>query len=420
MSFLQLHRNIQLRLVVEFLTSLASMTVLPYLAIYFTNKIGQTTVGFVLILVVLAGIFGGFVGGHYSDKIGRKKLMVAADSLTGFLFVCIAFVNSPWLDLPYVTCLLLVIAMFFMGVMGPVAQAMIIDVSTPKNRKMVFTLSYWAMNLALAVGGIIGAYYFVPHHFTLFLGVALLSFVSTLVTLVGISETYFPDHENEHSKEKSGGSMFSGYIAVLKDKLFVVFVLAGLLLQGLEEQLTNYIGVRFDQNLHSQVLFSFKGFDFHVNGIKMLGFLQTENTLLVVVSTAVVAILVKRFSDKWVLYAGIVCFAIGYFVIGLSLNPWILFAAMVVVTLGELLYVPIRQAELAELAPKDKRSSYMAVNGLIFYLAMMLAAFFVTLGAILPFWVIAGCFLVMGALSLYLSHRIMPGLENRRQLQKGA
>lgn len=420
MNFFQLHRNIQIRLAIEFLTTLASMTVLPYLAIYFTNKIGQTTVGFVLIAVVLSGICGGFVGGHYSDKIGRKKLMVAADACTGLLFVCIAFVNSPWLDLPYVTCLLMVITMFFMGMMSPVAQAMIIDVSTPENRKMVFTMSYWSINLAVAFGGIIGAYYFVPHHFMLFLGFAGISLVSMIITLTAIAETHVPEPKSDHETSKDSGSMLSSYTSVLKDHLFVLYVLAGLLLQALEEQLTNYIGVRFDKNIPSQSLFSFKGFTFHVNGIKMLGFLQTENTLLVVATTVIIAALIKRYSEKWVLYAGIAFFTIGYFVLGISLNPWILFAAMVVVTLGELLYVPVRQADLAEIAPKDKRSSYMAVNGLVYYLAMMIAAIFVTLGVFLPFWVIAGFFLAMGIISLYLSHRIMPGLERRRELQKGA
>lgn len=57
----------------QFLGSLISMAVIPFLAIYFTQKIGATKTGIILILIVISGVIGGFIGGHISDKIGRKK-----------------------------------------------------------------------------------------------------------------------------------------------------------------------------------------------------------------------------------------------------------------------------------------------------------------------------------------------------------
>lgn len=126
MKLFGLHPNIQIRLAVEFLTTLATMAVLPFMAIYFAGKIGETVVGFMLIVIVLAGVTGGFVGGFFSDKLGRKKMMIIADAVTCLMFLCIAFVNSPWVDLPYVTFLLFVVTMFASGIMAPVARAMMI------------------------------------------------------------------------------------------------------------------------------------------------------------------------------------------------------------------------------------------------------------------------------------------------------
>ncbi|HEX7064877.1 MAG TPA: MFS transporter [Bacillales bacterium] len=422
MKLFQLPLNIQLRLVVEFLTTLATMTVLPFVAVYFASRLGETIVGFMLMVIVVVGVCGGFMGGFLSDKIGRKKLLIAADVATVVMYVCIAFVNSPWLDLPYVTFLFFVIALFFSGVMMPVAQAMIIDVSTVENRKLIFTLFYWAMNLAMAVGGIVGAFLFEDHHFELFLGVAGISLVSLLVTVFWITETYHPKGNQagqENYQEKNSGGirlMLSSYGHVLKDKIFVVYVIASLLLATLESQLTNYIGVRLDQHISSQVLFSFGAIDFRVDGLKMLGFLQTENTLFVVAFAVVIGMLMKRISDHWVLYTGISLFACGYFVLGFSLNPWILFLAMILVSVGEVMYAPVKQTYLAGIAPENRRSSYMAVNGLTGNGAMMIAAIFVTLGAVLPYLVIAGSFVLMGATSVFLFHRIMPGLNERSGL----
>lgn len=89
--------------------------------------------------------------------------------------------------------------------MGPVAQAMIIDVSMSENRKFIFRMSYWAMNLAIAVGGMVGAFFFKSYHFSLFLGVAGISLVSLLVTIFLITESYFPqkDSSKKNRTEKA-------------------------------------------------------------------------------------------------------------------------------------------------------------------------------------------------------------------------
>ncbi|HEU5138459.1 MAG TPA: MFS transporter [Bacillales bacterium] len=421
MKLFRLHPNIQIRLAVEFLTTLASMAVIPFVAVYFVGRIGETVVGLMLMAIVLAGIIGGFVGGYYSDKWGRKKLMMVADGANMLMYIGIAFVNSPWYDSPYVAFLFFLPAMFFGGFMGPVAKAMIIDVSTPEIRKFVFTMSYWSMNLAVAIGGTLGAFLFEEYHFELFLGVAVVSFVSLLITMFFISETYFPDsHADAGEENVRKGGVFSSYGGVARDKIFMMFVAAGVLLFSLDQQLTNYIGVRLGKEVSSQVLFSAGSFDFRIDGIKMLGFLQTENTLVVVLFTVLVAALMKRYADHWILYTGIGLFTIGYFALGLSVNPWILFAAMAVISIGEVMFIPVMETYLADLAPEDKRSSYMAVNRLTSYGAMMIAAVFVTLGAVWPFWVIAGLFLVMGGTGLFLFQRIVPGLHARRDVQKGA
>ncbi|HET7577698.1 MAG TPA: MFS transporter [Bacillales bacterium] len=415
MKFFHLHSNVQIRLAVEFLTTMASMAVLPFVAIYFAGRIGGTVVGFMLMAIVLAGISGGLIGGYYSDRMGRKKVMIAADCATMLTFAGIAVVNSPWYDLPYVTFLLFLPATFFGGVMGPVARAMIIDVSSPENRKFIFTLSYWAMNLAVAIGGTLGAFLFESYHFELFLGVAGVSFVSLLMTIFFLSETYFPDsaaNGREDNQQKSG--LIASYGTVLKDKVFMMYVVAGVLLFSLDQQLTNYIGVRLGEKMPSQELFSIGSVEIQVDGIKMLGFLQTENTLIVVLFTVLVAALMKRYADHWILYLGIGLFTIGYFALGLSVNPWILFAAMAVISIGEVMYIPVMEAYLADIAPENGRSSYMAMNRLTSYGAMMIAAIFVTLGAVWPFWVIAGLFFVMGGAGLLLFQRIVPRLHVRR------
>ena len=43
--------------------------------------------------------------------------------------------------------------------MNPATEAMLIDVSTPENRKVMYSINYWAINLSIAIGAIFGGYY---------------------------------------------------------------------------------------------------------------------------------------------------------------------------------------------------------------------------------------------------------------------
>lgn len=68
MKLRDIHPNIKLRLAMQFLGSLISMAVIPFLAIYFAQKIGATETGIILIIIVISGIIGGFIGGMSQTK----------------------------------------------------------------------------------------------------------------------------------------------------------------------------------------------------------------------------------------------------------------------------------------------------------------------------------------------------------------
>ncbi|HET7521755.1 MAG TPA: hypothetical protein VFJ73_00385 [Bacillales bacterium] len=102
----------------------------------------------------------------------------------------------------------------------------------------------------------------------------------------------------------------------------------------------------------------------------------------------------------------------------MSTGPWILLVAMLVVSIGEVMYVPVKEAYLADIAPERARSSYMAVNSISGYGAMFIAAVFVTLGGVLPYWIIAGMFLVMGFSGIMLFQKIIPALNEQKMQAK--
>ncbi|WP_406687968.1 MFS transporter [Rossellomorea vietnamensis] len=409
MRIRDIHPNLKLRLAMQFLGGLVSMAVIPFMAIYFAQKIGATQTGVILVLIVISGIIGGFIGGHISDKIGRRKIMIFAElGIMGSYFF-IALCNSPWVDLPYVTAAFFVLNMFAGGMFQPAAQAMIIDVTDSDSRKLVFTVSYWLGNLATAIGGIIGAFLFKAYLFELFLGITGITLLSILITIFFISETYTPEPATNETTSSSN-KMVQSYSTVLKDKLFMMYILGAVFILTLEQSLTNYVGIRLERDIPEQEA-TLLGIDFTLDGTRMLGFLRTENTIIVVVLSAFVLFLFKKWSDRRTLVAGMFIFTLCFSAFAFTNNILFLFILGFVGTFGELMYVPIKQAMIGDLAPSNARSTYMAFYSLTFYGAMIIASLLIIVGEWVSPLMMGGILLLLGMTGTVMYHLIMKTLE---------
>ncbi|MFL8936103.1 MFS transporter [Rossellomorea oryzaecorticis] len=414
MKLRDIHPNIKLRLGIQFLGGLVSMAVIPFLAIYFSKKIGAAETGIILILTVISGVIGGFIGGHMSDKIGRRSIMIYSEIGVLVTYLLIAFCNSPWYDLPYVSAVFFVFNMFAGGMLQPAAQAMIIDVTDTESRKLVFTISYWLGNLATALGGIMGAFLFKSYLFELFIGISFISLLSVVITFFFISETYTPAPvQPSTGKSKSSPfDFFKSYSAVLKDRLFMFYIIGAVFIFTLEQSLTNYIGIRLERDIPEQGA-SLLGIEFTIDGTKVLGFLKTENTLLVVLLSAVVLYLFKKWKDKWNLVMGMFIFSVSFSALAFISNIWILFILIFVGTIGELMYVPVKQAMIGELAPSNARSTYMAFYSLTFYGAMIIASLLIIAGEWISPVMMGGILLILGLTGTCLYYLITRSLEGR-------
>ena len=138
------------------------------------------------------------------------------------------------------------------------------------------------------------------------------------------------------------------------------------------------------------------------SGLQLTGILRAENTLLVVCLGAFIAILVKKIRDNSQLLVGLILYTIGYVILGFSSLPVILIAAMFFATIGEILFVPIRQSILATIIPEGARGSYMATNQLAFRVAQISGGLFLTLGAYTNKFFMAVLYLILGILSIVL------------------
>ncbi len=403
MNFRNLHINVKIRLSDVFINSLSTSMYVPFMAIYFSNKIGVELTGFLMVAVVLVSLGIGLYASYFSDLIGRKHIIQAASLLRLAAVVTMTFANSPENSSTIATIIAFAAISVCGGIIEPIAEAMVIDSTTQENRKDIYTFMYWLVNLSTIIGSGAGGYLFSKHLFIILIISAILSLGSFLQILFFIKDVTPPTFEKKRPKQPNVlKDVLLHYKRVSTDFTFIIFTLATLLFFTLEFQTSNYIGIRLSKEFHTLSLFKHSIYQFSVNGTTMLGLLNVENTLVVITATLIIGKLIKSFNRSYVLIFGLLIYTGGFCVLGFSNSFILLLIAGFIATIGEIMFWPVRQEYLAELIPENARGSYMAINSVVVRGASVIASLFITIGAFITPFVVSTIYVILGVVSIGL------------------
>lgn len=400
MGFWSMHRNIKIRIITSFLTRTVSTMIFPFMAIYFSIKLGSAIAGALLLINVIASLVIGLYGGYVGDRLGRKKVMIIGQSIQVISIACMGIANSDYVDSPWLTFIFMLVNSLGSGLMNPATEAMLIDVSTPENRKVMYSINYWAINLSIAIGAIFGGLLFENYRLQLFIGLTVIAVITLYVMAVYMEEVYVARKTVE--KKNVLKDMADSYKVVMKDKAFLIFCAASICTLSLEFQINNYLGVRLQKEFETVHFLFGNGVTFDLTGIRMLSWISAENTILVVLCSALLIKMLKNFNDLKILYVGLFIYTIGFTILGTSNSLWILLIAGLFQTVGEMMYVPVRQSIMADMVPNEARGSYMAINGMVFQVAKMNGALGVMLGSFIVSWGMSALYFIVGMSSILL------------------
>lgn len=405
-----LHPNLRMRIGVGFVNRLVDSMITSFMAVYLAATHGPLLAGLLMIVVVGVGVAGMLAGGHLCEIRGRRPTLLGAEMVGTATYATMALAATPWWASPTAVYVAYLLTKLAASVALPANDAMIVDLSTPETRRMLYTVSYWVTNIALAIGALLGAAFYDGHFATVLAVAAGGTAVVALCTALFLTES----RPAQPAAETSAVREFaSGYRTVMADRLFLRLVLAGTLVFAVESQLVNHIAVRMVGELPTQQLFAFHGWQLQVDGVAMVGMLRAENTLLVVTTALLATMLLRRVPDRWALYLGTALFVGGYMVLAVSLDGWVLLAAGFVLTVGEVVTVPIRQHLTADLVPTVGRSRYLAVNNLTIRVGQGVAALCISLGALVPPVVMAGLYGAAGVVMVVQYRAVLAGRADR-------
>ncbi len=319
---------------------------IPFLTIYIVEDVlvGEPSAiylaGLVLMTYTLAGMPSILLGGALADKIGRRPVLLASLGLMSITIFLYFFANSFW------ALIALSFADSFVGSMYmPAANAMIADVIAPADRPKAYSTLRIAWNIGIVMGPVAGAILVTMYSIReLFVFGALILACAFVMNFVFIRETKSEDSESE-------SITFRSVVRVATDRPFLTIC-----------ALSSVFWFFFSQWIAVLPLYakSELGID-----VSLFGILFAISAGMTVALQLWITSKTVNMRRSIVLTSGQVVSAIGFALIFLATDFNTLLMCIVVITFGEMIYMSIISAIVADLAPKEKRGQYMGFSGLV-------------------------------------------------------
>jgi MFS transporter, DHA1 family, multidrug resistance protein B len=411
-------QNLKVRLVGESIMNISYWMFFPFLTIYFSDEFGKNKAGFLLIFSQVFSVLANLLGGYCADRFGRKRMLVLSSIGQGLSFFTFSIATSPWFQSPWLGFIAFTIAGVFGSLYWPASQAMVADVVPEKDRSEVFAVFYTSLNIAVVVGPIIGAIFFESFPFELLFLAAIICLILGWVLAKMLRETKpalrgVSNHQHEHWYYFLQRQL-KDYQVIIKDKAFLLYILAGILAGQTFVQLDLLFPVYIKDVVTTETILS----AITLTGEQIYGIVLTENGLLVALLTVIVTKWMDKLYERnvFILSSGIYAASIVLF--SMVSSFWGFFWAMFVYTFGELTSTGIQQSFVSKLAPIQMRGQYFAASSLRWTFSRMVAPVFIPLSA----WVgYSWTFFVLAFLSILsaLLYWLLFSLFERRNLSMG-
>jgi len=374
---------------VSFVDRIGGTLLFPFFSLYITQKfgVGMTQAGVILGMFSIFGLFGGMIGGALTDRLGRRKLILFGLVFSALSTLALGSVNRFAMLYP-----LAVIIGLLSDVAGPAHAAMLADILPEKQRQEGFGILRVVGNMSWIIGPTIGGFVANRSFFALFVIDAVVSCIVAVLFYLLMPETKPETPEETHHETLL--ETFRGYGVVLRDSAYMAFLVAGMLMGVVYQQMYNSLSVY----LRDQHGIEPQGY----------GFLLTVSAITVIFFQFWVTRTIKYRPAFLMMAGGTLFYMIGFSMFGLVSSYWLFAAAIVVITIGEMIIMPTSSALAANFAPVEMRGRYMAAFGLIWMIPATLGPG--AAGIILDnydpnlLWFLGGILCAVAALAFYALH----------------
>lgn len=370
--------------------------VVPFLTIYCTQKLNFSIVeaGLIMATFGLGSVFGAFIGGKFTDRIGFYYLQIGALLSGGLMFFVISFLETFW-SLGIGTFLLSMCNESF----RPANATAVAYYSNEKTRTRSNSLNRLAVNLGWSFGGALGGF-FASVDYQLLFYVDGFSNILAAILLIKLLPAV------KKSKSKEPETYKIRVQSPYRDRLYLAFIVLTILFSSCFFQLFTLQPVFFktEWNLTEQ----------------FIGGLMAMNGLIIVFTEMIlVNNLEGKRSPLYFTGVGVVVAAFSYFIlIFFPASAWLAVISIIMVTIGEMIAMPFMNTFWMGRSNDRNRGEYAALYTIAWSLAQIIGpiygSFLIEYGGYKLFWYfIFGLCMITAVGYFYLNF-----LSRKRELKK--
>jgi MFS family permease len=307
----------------SFIDRLGGTLLFPFFSLYITQKfnVGMTQAGIVLGTFSAFGLIGSVIGGALTDKFGRKNLILFGLIFSALSTLSLGLVNDFAVLIP-----LAVVIGLLSNIAGPAHQAMVADLLPEDKRQEGFGILRVVANMSWIIGPTIGGFIANRSYFMLFVLDAVFSCIVAVIVFSFIPETKPETTEEPESMLKT----FAGYGIVLRDYAYVAFLVVSMIMGIVYQQMYNTLSVYLRDN-HGIVP---QGY----------GFLLTVSGIIVILFQFKTTRVIKKYPTFIMMALGTFFYMVGFGMFGFVTVYWLFAAAIVIITIGEMVIMPTASA----------------------------------------------------------------------------
>jgi MFS family permease len=344
LEFPSLDRRIWILALGRLIVTAGFAAVMPFLAMHLAvvRQVPVLKIGLLWTVVGLCSSVTQWISGQVADRIGRRRVMLAAMTVRSANLAALGYAIGADASFAVIAGLCLVngaMRAFY----DPAASAVVSSLVAPEERVAAFSLHRVGSSVGWAAGPLMATLASGAAYQTLFYVAAPLTLLAALA-VARIPETR-PEGPRAPLRLRLPSFAFG------EDRVFLRFLAATFAFYLLQTQMYHMMSIYAAKHL---------GLD-----RTQVGTLFVLNGVLVVLIQLPAVRYIRHVGTRGALLLGALGYTIAYTGCAFAGGYLPLLACVALVTLSEIVAVPAQQATVAELAPRDKVTSYAGRYGFV-------------------------------------------------------
>lgn len=371
--------------------------VTPFLSVYLTEVLGYTLkeAGIILSMYGLGSVCGSFLGGWLTDKVGHFKVQFLSLTVGGSLYFVLLSLKSFETLMAGIFILSLV-----NDTLRPANASSIASYARPENVTRAFSLNRMAINLGFSIGPALGGLLAAISYRWLFIA------DGTTCILAGLFFFFYFRNRQGHDAQQEADNPNEGTTkqrSPYRDGYFILFAI-----------LCSFFAIIFFQLFSTLPLYYRQVYSLPEGKIGLL--LGLNGLIVFMLEMIIVYLIGERARKAWLIPGGILLLGLSFVMLNLTQHLSILYAAMLLLSIAEILAMPFMATITVERSGLANRGAYMGLYTISYAAAHVVAPYLgTTLAATFGFatlWWVMGALAVVTALAIYF---VVQHMEQERE-----